>query len=195
MVDGVALEHGDKDFDEVLAAAQAGQHWALTVLYRDTHSALIRYLQVHARGEEEDLASEVWISVAKGLDGLVGGRDGFRRFVFTIARRRAIDAARRRGRRRSDPTSGDTISGLAGRDDTEGAALDGVAGDDAVRRIVALLPPEQAEVVLLRVVADLSVTEVAEVIGRSPAAVSVVQHRALRRLARTLKTTEPVERP
>jgi RNA polymerase sigma-70 factor (ECF subfamily) len=65
----------------------------------------------------------------------------------------------------------------------EATVLERAGGLEAVRRIRALLPPDQAEVVLLRVVAGLSVGEVAAVLGRKPAAVSVLQHRALRRLA------------
>lgn len=174
------------DFDELLAGARAGEEWALTALYRDIHPGLVRYLRSQAPGEEEDLASEVWIEVARGLGGFSGGREGFGRFVFTIARRRAIDWGRQRGRRRTDASAGDVLSGRAGTADTEADALELVAGDEAVRQILALLTAEQAEVVLLRVLGGLSVAEVAEVTGRSPAAVSVVQHRALRRLARRL---------
>lgn len=44
-------------------------------------------------------------------------------------------------------------------------------------------PPDQAEVVLLRVVAGLSVEQVAKILGKSAGSVRVAQHRALRRLA------------
>jgi RNA polymerase sigma-70 factor (ECF subfamily) len=176
----------DESFDDVLAAAKGGHEWALTVLYRDTHPALVRYLSVHAPGEEEDLASEVWIDVARSLRRFAGSRDGFRRFVSTIARRRAIDWGRQRGRRRTNPTASEVLSEIGGTADTEAVALARVAADEAVRRILELLPPRQAEVVLLRIVAGLTVAEVAEVIGRRPATVRVVQHRALRRLARLL---------
>lgn len=56
-------------------------------------------------------------------------------------------------------------------------------GDEAARRIVALLPPDQAEVILLRVVADLSVEQVAAIIGKRPGTVRVLQSRGLKRLA------------
>jgi RNA polymerase sigma-70 factor (ECF subfamily) len=49
---------------------------------------------------------------------------------------------------------------------------------------IAALPPAQAEVVLLRVVGDLSVDDVAAIVGRKPGAVRALQHRALQRLAR-----------
>jgi RNA polymerase sigma-70 factor (ECF subfamily) len=177
-------------FDAVLAAAREGQHWALATLYRETQPALLRYLRGHAPGEEEDLAADVWMAVARSITTFVGDRNGFRRLVFTIARRRGIDSARQRGRRRTDPAS---LAGLAehpGPDNTEMRALDRMTGDAAITRIMALLPPEQAEVVLLRVVAGLGVAEVAELTGRRPAAVSVLQHRALRRLARHFGTGE-----
>ncbi len=176
----------DEGFDALLAGAQRGEEWALTRIYRDVQPALLRYLRVHAPGEEEDVASEVWIDVARGIGRFVGDANDFRRFVFTIARRRAIDFGRRRGRRRSDPTEIHVLADVSGRADTEADVVDRMTADEAVQRVVTLLPPDQAEVVLLRVVAGLSLAEVADVMGRRPGAVSVLQHRALRRLARRL---------
>lgn len=176
----------ERRFDWLLPAARAGDEQALTTLYRELHPALVRYLRVHAAGEEEDLAAEVWIDLARALQSFQGGEDGFRRLAFTIARRRAIDAGRKRGRRRTDPTDLGSLLGLAHRDDTEAIALDRIASDEAVERILSRLSPAHAEVVLLRVVAGMSVAEVAELLGRRPGAISLVQHRALRRLARDL---------
>ena len=44
------------------------------------------------------------------------------------------------------------------------------------------LPPDQAEVVLLRVLGELEVEQVADIVGKSKGAVRVAQHRALQRL-------------
>ena len=52
--------------------------------------------------------------------------------------------------------------------------------------VMRLLPPDQAEVVLLRVLADLDVDEVAELLDRTSNWVRVTLHRALRRLAERL---------
>jgi RNA polymerase sigma-70 factor, ECF subfamily len=65
-----------------------------------------------------------------------------------------------------------------------------LSSDEAIRRITALLPPDQAEIVLLRVVAGLSVDDVAGITGRRPGTVRVLQHRALRRLAERLERPE-----
>ena len=54
-----------------------------------------------------------------------------------------------------------------------------------------VLPPDQAEAVLLRVVADLSVTEVAAILGRREGTIRVLVHRGLRRLAERSVVTEP----
>ena len=56
----------------------------------------------------------------------------------------------------------------------------------ATRRIVAILPADQADVILLRVVADLSVDQVAQIMGKRPGTVRVLQSRALKRLAERL---------
>ncbi len=68
-------------------------------------------------------------------------------------------------------------------DDPEGAAIAALGAQAAVDRIVGALTPEQAEVVLLRVLGGLAVSQVADVLGKQPSAVRVLQHRALRRLA------------
>lgn len=184
----MAVDEGLGVGAETVAAAKAGQEWALVALYRRFHPALLRYLRAHAAGAEEDLASEVWLELARGLANFDGDVDALGRFAFTIARRRAIDHGRKQVRRRIDPVIRSDLEELPDRGDPEADVVDRLAGDAAVDRIVALLPKDQAEIVLLRVVAGLSVAEVAEIVGRRPAAVSVLQHRALRRLARHLQT-------
>jgi RNA polymerase sigma-70 factor (ECF subfamily) len=171
------------DFGAVLAAARLGEDWALVALYRQIHPALLRYLRGPAGADAEDVASEAWIQVAQGLGRFEGDAGDFRRFVFTIARRRAIDHGRTRARRPTQPMPAESGDSLADPADVEAATLDSLSSADALERIRDLLPADQAEVVLLRIVAGLSVQEVAAVMGKRPGTVSVLQHRALRRLA------------
>jgi RNA polymerase sigma-70 factor (ECF subfamily) len=51
---------------------------------------------------------------------------------------------------------------------------------------MATLPADQAEAIVLRVVAGLAVDRVAEIMGKRPGAVRVLTHRGLRRLAQRL---------
>jgi RNA polymerase sigma-70 factor, ECF subfamily len=187
---------GDQ-FPGILTAAQDGGEWAVAILYRWLHPAVVGYFRSRAGDDAEDLASETWIAVARGLSNFSGDEAAFRSWVFTIAHRRLIDhhrlTARRPRTRTIHPVEDEGHDGsleMSAADDPAGEVVDAVAGDDAVRRIVALLPRDQAEIVLLRVVAGLPVDEVAAITGRRPGTVRVLQHRALRRLAERLEVNE-----
>ena len=170
------------EFGDVLAAAQSGDEAAVTRLYRDLHPVLVRFLSAQASGVGEDLAQNVWIGAAKRLDGFSGDERAFRAWMFTIARRQLIAYWRQQRRRPQLSVSPDEMSELANQnhDDVDADAL----ADAAVRSLVACLPRDQAEIVLLRVVAGLTAEEVGLVVGKRPGAVRVLQHRALRRLAK-----------
>ncbi|GAC1590103.1 MAG: sigma-70 family RNA polymerase sigma factor [Acidimicrobiales bacterium] len=169
--------------EHVVGAARVGAEWALASLYRDIQPALVRYLALRSPGEQEDLAADVWVELARALPSFEGDEEGVRRLAFTIARRRSVDHHRKLRRRRTDaPVAGVHHAGIAA--SAEDLAAGSADADWAIARIREVLPAEQAEIVLLRVVAGLETAEIAAVIGKTPAAVSVIQHRALRRLAR-----------
>jgi RNA polymerase sigma-70 factor (ECF subfamily) len=171
----------------VVEAASRGERWALTELFRSYHPGVLRYLRSQDRSAAEDLAGDVWIAVAERLPSFVGDEVGFRCWLFTIARNRLADHRRRTIRRRTSPWPADDMENGLGQVDTVQEPGERVVGtmsaQQAVERIVADLPPAQAEVLLLRVCAGLTVSEVAGIVGRSEGAVRVLQHRALRRLA------------
>ena len=183
---------GDQ-FQGVLTAAQEGGEWAVAILYRWLQPAVVGYLRTRAGDDADDLASETWLAVARGLPGFSGDENAFRSWVFTIAHRRMVDHHRTSSRRlatrsltREDGDGPGSGAEPRSADDPAAEVEAAVAGDEAVRRITALLPPDQAEIVLLRVVAGLPVDEVAVITGRKPGTVRVLQHRALRRLAERL---------
>ena len=165
-------------FDPILAAAQTGAEWALAALYRELNPPLVRYLSAQEPVEGEDLASEVWLDVARGLPGFEGDEPALRCWLFTIARRRLIDHRRTRARRQTTPVP---LGELAVRPDPNDgfAAAEGGAALACLRRLTS----EQVEIVLLRVVAGLDSNQVASVTGRKPGTVRVIQKRALERLA------------
>lgn len=172
-------------FPTILVAAQAGGEWALAALYTSLDPQLRRYLRAQVGQDVDDVSSDSWLAIARNLHTFEGGEDAFRAWAFTIANRRVVDHLRRRGRRPEDSAS-DTF-GLGATESARSAeesAWAGDLGDQAAARIVAALPAEQARIVLLRVVAGLSVEEVAAIVGRKPGHVRVLQHRALRRLAK-----------
>jgi RNA polymerase sigma-70 factor (ECF subfamily) len=167
-------------FDSALAAAKTGAEWAIVALYREFQPFLLRYLRAQSLTDAEDLASETWLQAAARLDRFDGDEFAFRRWLFTIARRRVVDFRRRERR-------GRMLVGLAPVEpyapvDPETQALAMSETEAALARI-ARLPADQAEIVLLRVLAGLDVENVAKIVGKRPGTVRVLQHRALKRLS------------
>lgn len=175
----------DADQQRALRGAAAGDEAAFATLWKAQHPPLVRYLRVRDPEVAEDVAAETWLQVVRDLPGFTGDLDRFRAWLFTIARHRAIDAARARASRPSTPSGSGEEVGAARREraaSAESEALDRVSTQAALR-IVAGLPPAQAEMVMLRVVAGLEVATVAAVVGKKPGTVRVAVHRALNALA------------
>ena len=174
-------------FDDVLTAAQAGSAWAFEVLYRDLAPSVTGYLRLHGAAEPDDLASETFIGVFTGLGGFSGDEPALRGWVFTIAHRRLVDDWRRRSRRPQVSDDPGDLTELRG-GDVEDDALVGV-GTDTVHELCALLPDDQRSVLLLRILADLTIDQVAQAIGRSVGATKALQRRGLRALRTRLENS------
>jgi len=128
----------------------------------------------------------VWLAVARGLRAFDGELVGFRACVFSIARRRLADHRRTAVRRATDPVAAEFFSAHPARADTEAEVVDQMTGQAAIDLIARTLPADQAEVLTLRILGDLDVAHVAELMGRDANWVRVTQHLALRRLATAL---------
>jgi RNA polymerase sigma-70 factor, ECF subfamily len=174
-------------FPTVLDAAQRGDEQAFVELWRDLQPAVLRYLRVAAPAMAEDLAADTWVSVVRRLGQFTGDERAFRAWVFTAARHRAVDWHRWAARQRAEPLPLELAEHRAGPDDPATAALE-AESTRAALALIAELPPDQAEVVALRVLGGMSVDEVARIIGKRPGAVRVLAHRGLRRLAQRLES-------
>lgn len=175
-------------FPEVLAAARVGAPWAFEVVYRDLSGPVTGYLRLHGAAEPDDLASEVFISVLISVGSFTGDEAAFRAWVFTIAHRRLVDEWRRASRRpRAADVGEDALVQRAG-GDTEADAL-AALGTRRVQELCADLSPDQRAVLLLRILGDLTVEQVAQVLGRSAPAVKALQRRALRAVRVTAERT------
>ena len=172
-------------FDDVLTAAQAGAAWAFEVLYRDLSPVVTGYLRLHGAPDPDDTASETFLAVFRGLAGFSGDEAALRSWVFTIAHRRLVDEHRRRSRRPLVTDDGADVLAAVPGGDVEDDVLARL-GTEAVHRMCAGLPADQRSVLLLRVLADLTVEQVAEVMGRSVGSVKALQRRGLRRLQEEL---------
>ena len=169
------------DFAEILAAAQDGDDLKFAVLWRDANPALLRYLRVLAPENAEDIAAETWVHVIRGLPRFVGDEAAWRAWLFTTARRRLIDLARLRKRHPAEPLDGLSAADMPRTPDAAQIALENIATESAIA-LLSQLPAQQADVILLRVVAGLDTEVVAEMLGKSPGNVRVMAHRGLRKL-------------
>jgi RNA polymerase sigma-70 factor (ECF subfamily) len=164
-------------FDEWLESAARGEPDGLANLWRRYQPLVLRYFRGRLPDVAEDLASAVWIDVAYSLSSFHGTEDGFRGWLFTIAHRRLVDEHRRRERRPeivvAEPEEGRSL----------GNVHDDATSLDAALSLIRRLPPDQAEAVLLRVVADLDVGVVAEIMQRREGTVRVLVHRGLEKLS------------
>lgn len=165
-------------------AAAAGDPAALEALYRELAPAVLGYLRAQGAREPEDLTSETFVGVVRGLRRFRGDEGEFRSWAFSIAHRRLIDERRSLVRRPADALPPTEIPDRAGGDvEDEALARMGTRwATDAVARLTS----DQRDVLLLRVLADLSVEHVARILDKRPGAVKSLQRRALVALARHL---------
>jgi RNA polymerase sigma-70 factor (ECF subfamily) len=172
------------DLTDALYRARKGDEQGFRLLYRALQPGLLRYLRGMVSDDAEDVASEAWAQIARDLGTFSGDADGFRGWTVTIARNRALDHLRRQRRRpvASPSNAFAELDERASEDDTETRAMESVATDAAIA-LIASLPRDQAEAVLLRVVVGLDVASVAKILGKRPGAVRTATHRGLKRLA------------
>ncbi len=180
--DPVAPRLGEQ-FEQVLAAAQAGAPWALERLWQELSPVVAGYLRVQGATEPEDLTSDAFLAAFKGLRSFSGGEAQFRSWVFTIAHHRLTDE-RRRAARRPVRVDGD-VPELASGDVEEEAARR--MATERVRRLCEGLVADQRDVLLLRMLADLTIDDIAEALGKTPGAVKALQRRGLAAIRRQME--------
>ncbi|MFF3639865.1 RNA polymerase sigma factor [Streptomyces sp. NPDC002564] len=179
----------DEELGRAVAAAQEGDETAFAVAYRLVQPGLVGYLRglVGTEGEAaEDVAAEAWLEIARDLGRFRGDGAGFRGWTATIARHRALDHLRRRKTRPRDAALAESALELPGPHSTSAAALEAISTERALE-LIATLPRDQAEAVLLRVVVGLDAPAAARVLGKRPGAVRTAAYRGLRALGERMR--------
>jgi RNA polymerase sigma-70 factor (ECF subfamily) len=177
----------EPDLSDAVRRAQAGDEDGFRTLYRCVQPNLLRYLRNLVGDEAEDVASESWGQIARDLASFTGDGEAFRGWAATVGRHRALDHLRRLRRRplTSSEPDGEHLLALRAAEYTEQQAIDLISTGTAMA-LIARLPPDQAEAVLLRVVMGLDAETAAKVLGKRAGAVRTAAHRGLRRLAQLL---------
>jgi len=178
------------DLSGYVVAAQAGDEDAFAVLWRAFQPRVLRYLRLTVGDLAEDVASSTWADTARSLERFHGDADDFRAWLFTIARRRSVDALRARSRR-PETTTLDLTTDPPSIELGPDQQVEDRWSTTAALEVLAILTPEAREIVALRVLAGLDVATVAKMVGKQPGAVRVATHRALRALASHVLDTAP----
>lgn len=175
----------DDALSDAVTRAQHGDEQAFRRVYRTVQPRLLNYLRVMVgETDAEDVAAETWARIARDLPSFHGNADGFRAWASTIARHRATDHLRRRRPVTSLPH--DQLPHRPTLQDTAGQAEETLTTRAALA-LIAQLPPNQAQAVLLRVVMGLDTPTAAHVLGKRPGTVRTATHRGLRALAKKLE--------
>jgi RNA polymerase sigma-70 factor (ECF subfamily) len=178
---------GEGALDEVVARMCAGDGEAFREVYRAVQPPLLRYLEVLVgRDDAEDVASETWGQAVRDLSRFTGDADGFRGWITTIGRHRALDLLRQRSRRvRVDQDLTDVDVADAGVLEVQVAE---VLTTEAALAVIRSLPQDQAEAVMLRAVMGLDAKTAGQVLGKRPGAVRSAASRGLRSLERSFES-------
>ena len=176
------------DLTAALNAAQRGDDTGFVALYRDVQPRLLRYATVLVgRDSAEDVTAEAWLQISRDLHRFSGDIDRFRGWAATIVHHRAMDLCRANARRPGLVCApDDDPHEPVGTCDTAVTALEALSTDTALS-VIAALPREQAQAVLLRAVVGLDACTAGEVLGKRAGAVRVAAHRGLMKLARQVQ--------
>jgi RNA polymerase sigma factor (sigma-70 family) len=175
-------------FDSVLAAARAGSAWAWEAIFREYAGPIAGYARNRGAAEPEDVLQETLLAAARDIHRFVGDEHDFRAWIFTIAHRRVADTFRTQGRtvKRSDADISDDEMASRWLGDVEREAMSSMSMVE-VGALVRGLSIAQRDVILLRVVADLSVEQTAELLDKTPGAIRALQSKALKALREKLR--------
>lgn len=176
----------DAELTTAVLAAQDGDEEAFRAVYRAVHPRLLGYIRtLVGDADAEDVASESWLQISRDLDRFSGDADRFRGWAARIARNRALDHLRMRGRRPAVGGDESELTDKPAESDTADEAMEALSTGRTMH-LIAQLPQDQAEAVILRVVVGLDAKSAAETLGKRPGAVRTAAHRGLKRLAELL---------
>lgn len=182
---------GDEDVElaDLVPAAVAGDRRALQRIISIIHPRVLRYARARIGGGRmptpEDVAQEICLAVATSIGRYNDTGRPFMAFVYGIAFNKVADAHRAMARDKLSPVEDVPDTEVASITPEDAAMVS--AGSNTVRALLDSLNEKARDIVILRVFVGLSAEETAEVMGSTPGAVRVAQHRALAKLRQQLE--------
>lgn len=173
-------------FDSILEAARNGGEWAWTRIVSDIGPTLSAYARRQGALDVDEVVSETWMHIARGIGRFEGDEQHFRSWVFMVAHHRIVDERRRLSRRAIVSAEDGVLTASSPLVPSAEMAVMERSEHEALQETLDKLPASQREVIVLRFIADFGVTEIAHIVGKKPGAVSALLRRGLKRLEKIL---------
>ena len=163
--------------DEALLALKGNNAELFSAVYQAYAGQVLGYLAAKGVTDPEAVTQDVFLAVLPRLDDLSGGASGLRTFVFSVAHARMVDEHRKQSRA-PEQHEFEAERDTRASESAESAAMDLLAPGE-VLKLLDTLGEDHREVLALRIVAGLTVEQVADIMGKSAGAVKQLQRRAL----------------
>jgi RNA polymerase sigma-70 factor (ECF subfamily) len=176
----------DKVVRELIDDAVDGDPLATQLLLESVRPHVLRYCRArvgrldHSYDSADDVAQEVCLAVLTALSTYQDQGRPFLAFVYGIAAHKVADAHRAAARNRAEP-----VAEVPDAPELDAGPEQRAMHEELSTRMAILLrtlPAKQREILVLRVMVGMSAEETAVMVGSTPGAVRVSQHRALARL-------------
>lgn len=191
MKDSRYVSETDKDLADLVPQAVAGSRRALQDVVRIIYPPVLRYCRARIGGGRtptaEDVTQEICLAVATSIESYEDQGRPFMAYVYGIAFNKVTDAHRFMGRDQLTPTEEVPDSVEKALNPEDYALVND--GSNRARALLDTLSDKARDIVILRVFVGLSAEETAEVVGSTPGAVRVAQHRALGQMRKLLESS------
>lgn len=173
--------------DALLERARQADPAALTALYDQYVDKIYSYVYHRVGSAElaEDITGQVFMRM---LEAIKAGRPwqiSFSGWLYRIAHNLVIDHYRRRSR--ASFVDIDEAAPLQAREGDPFQSVETQSDKARLRAALTLLTEEQAQVITLRFLEELSITETAEIMGKTEGAIKALQYRAVMALKRVIQ--------
>ena len=178
---GSQIAPAENKLEQALVAAQNGDEMAFEMLWRENNSRLTKFVQARTYKSDldyEEIVSETWLNVARDVKKFKGDYSGFTAWVYSIARNRIIDSSRKRDRTIRPQAELEEAFWIPGNQNLE-RDFEASEGVKKIIDQINKLPAAQAEVLMLKVVGDLKIEEIAKIVKKNTNSVRVLAHRGL----------------
>jgi RNA polymerase sigma-70 factor (ECF subfamily) len=173
-----------QDEESLVRRAQQRDPAALTQLYEENFDRIYRYivLKTGDRIEAEDMTQQVFLNALKSLSSFKWRGMPFSAWLYRIAHNQIVDYLRKRSKQATVPLDESLAAGIS----DPKQEVERQVEIEELFRATQKLTRAQREVVSLRFTGELSIAEVARIMGKSEGAVKALQHSAIAALRRVL---------